>query len=344
MEQIELAGEPEQKYGWATLPFGRIGFGTAEIGNLKRAVSEADANAALHAAADAGITFFDTAPGYGAGLAELRLGTFLREREDKARLIIASKAGRYLVPGEEASAPAFFAAPLPFRSQFDYSYDGIMRSVEQSLLRIGTTSLDVLFIHDLDPANHGANLETHYRAFLESGTRALDKLKREGIITYSGISVNDPTFGARMLRRYHFDVAMLASRYTMLDQSALDEFFPVAKAAETPIIAAGVFNSGILADGADPAATYDYRLASPEISQRVKTISAICERHHVSLAAASLQFTQAHPQIQCILFGTTRADRIASNKKAAAEEIPLQFWRDIKEIGAIADDAFLPPV
>ena len=343
MEQIELVSEPEQQHGWATLPFGRVGFGTAEIGNLKSAISEANANAVLHAAADAGITFFDTAPGYGAGLAELRLGTFLREREDRNHLVIASKAGRYLVPGEETSARALFAAPLPFRSQFDYSYDGIMRSVEQSLLRIGVTSLDLLFIHDLDPANHGANLETHYRAFLNSGSRALDQLKREGTITYSGISVNDPTFGARMLRRYHFDVAMLASRYTLLDQSAAEEFLPVAEAAETPIIAAGVFNSGILADGAAPAATYDYHLASPEMRQRVLNLSAICERHKVSLAAASLQFTQAHPQIQCLLLGTSRADRIASNKQAAVEVIPLQFWQDIKAIGAIPKDAICPP-
>lgn len=309
----------------------RLGMGCAEIGNLHRAIGEAEAYAVLEAARTAGITLFDTAPGYGKGLSELRTGAFLRDRPGEG-LTCSTKVGRYLVPGTGQNARDFFAAPLPFEGRFDYSYDGVMRSFEQSLLRLGMTSVDRLFVHELDGGNHGDALETHCRALLDSGLRALDELRRAGDTRQIGLAVNQPDVGARLLRDAAFDVALLASRYTLIDQSALDDFLPAALERNVEVIAGGVFNSGILATGAAPGARYDYVEANAAVTARVAAIEAACRRHGVPLAAAALQFTLAHPAITTALIGTSRPERIGENVTALACPIPEALWDELAEL------------
>lgn len=318
-----------------------LGMGCAEIGNLHRAIDEAEARAVLEAAVAAGMTLFDTAPGYGNGLSELRTGAFLREHRG-AGLKLSTKVGRYLVPGRGTNERDFFAAPLPFEGRFDYGYDGVMRSFEQSLLRLGVTSVDMLFVHDLDAGNHGDGVEAHYRTLMNGGMRALDELRRTGAACRIGAAVNEPDIGTRMLRDGAFDTALLASRYTLIDQSALNDFLPLAQARGIDVIVGGVFNSGILATGATPGARYDYVEADAGIAARVAAIEALCLRHAAPIAAAALQFTLAHPTITTVLIGTSRAQRIASNRAALAHRIPLDLWSDLQAADLIRKDAPIP--
>ncbi len=319
----------------------RLGMGCAEIGNLHRAIDEAEARAVLDAAADAGITLFDTAPGYGNGLSELRTGAFLRDRAGTG-LSVSTKVGRWLVPGAGGGGRDFFAAPLPFEARFDYGYDGIMRSFEQSLLRLGRSSVDMLFVHDLDAANHGDALETHCRALLDGGLRALDELRCAGDARRIGVAVNEPAIGARVLRDAAFDIALLASSYTLIDQPALDAFLPLAQTRGVEIVIGGVFNSGILATGATPGARYDYVEADARIAARVDAIERVCRGRGVPLAAVALQFALAHPAVSTVLIGTSRAERIAANTAALACQIPAALWTDLKAAGLLRTDAPVP--
>jgi D-threo-aldose 1-dehydrogenase len=312
----------------------RLGLGCAEIGNLYRALSEAEAYAVLDAGRAAGITLFDTAPGYGNGLSEIRAGAYLRDHPG-AGLRLSTKVGRYLVPGKGRNTRDFFAAPLPFEGRFDYSYDGVMRSFEQSLLRLGMTSVDMVFVHDLDTGNHGDALEHHYHALIDGGLRALDELRRAGDARAIGAAVNEPAIGARMLADGAFDVALLASRYTLLDQSALDAFLPAAQARDVTVIAGGVFNSGILATGARPGARFDYGVAGADVVARVGRIEAVCARHGVPLAAAALQFTLAHPAIAMVLVGASRPERVADTAAASVHPIPAAMWAELRDEGLV---------
>ncbi len=311
-----------------------LGFGAAEIGNLGRRLSEADAQAVLAAAWAAGFRMFDTAPGYGAGLSELRLGAFLRDQPRDA-YVLSTKVGRTCEAGE---APPGFAAPLPFAERFGYGYDAVMRSFEQSTLRLGITRFDLLLVHDLDRRNHGAAFEAHYREALDGGMRALVELRRAGDVRSVGVAVNEGDVGARMIADGDFDVALLASRYTLLEQGALAEFLPATQARGLPVLAGGVFNSGILAAGP----TYDYRPADTDILARVGALRTLCERHHVRLAAAALQFVRAHPAIGPVLIGMSRPDRAADSLALLDEAIPSGFWAELRASGLVAAMAPLP--
>lgn len=319
----------------------RLAFGGAEIGNLHRAIDEAEARAVLEAARTAGITLFDTAPGYGKGLGELRLGAFLRDHAG-AGLRLSTKVGRRLVRGAQPGAREFFAAALPFAGLFDYTYDGVMRSFEESMLRMGVTRCDELYVHDLDPGNHGEALAGHYRDLMAGGLRALAELRAAGDAGAIGVAANDAGFGARMLAEGDWDVALLAARYTLLDQSALAAFLPTAGRRGVRVMAGGVFNSGILASGAGAGARFDYRAAPAEVQARVAALQAICAGHDVALAGAAMQFALAHPAIARVLVGTSRPARIAETVAALARPIPPGFWADLRAAGAIPADAPLP--
>ncbi len=311
-----------------------LGFGAAEIGNLGRRLDEAEAQAVLAAAWAAGFRVFDTAPGYGGGLSELRLGAFLRDKPRDA-YVLATKVGRCLSAGE---APPGFAAPLPFAERFGYGYDAVMRSFEQSTLRLGITRFDLLLVHDLDRRNHGAAFEAHYRDALDGGMRALVELKRAGDVQAIGVAVNEGDVGARMIADGEFDVALLASRYTLLEQTALDEFLPVAQARGLPVLAGGVFNSGILAAGS----TYDYEPAGADILARVDRLRALSGRHRVRLAAAALQFVRAHPAIGTVLIGMSQRGRAADSLALLGEAIPPAFWAELRACALVAAMAPLP--
>lgn len=324
--------------GAAAIP--RIGFGTAEIGNLHGALTEAEAQRTLAAAADAGIGFYDCAPGYGAGLSELRLGAFLRDRP-RDSYVVSTKIGR-IFAADAAAPPGLFAGPLPFRATFDYSYGGVMRSFEQSTLRMGLTRIDMLFVHDLDRRNHGAAFEEQYRSALDGGMNALAELRRAGDIGMIGAAVNEGDVGARMLADGDFGIALLASRYTLLEQDAARDFLPLARRRGIGVIAGGVFNSGILATGATPGARYDYVAADAGVLARVDRLQEVARRHGVALPAAAMQFVLAHPAIVALLIGSARPERIARNVAALAAPIPDEFWSELLALGLLAAGSPVP--
>jgi D-threo-aldose 1-dehydrogenase len=319
----------------------RLSFGGAEIGNLHRALDEAQARAPMAAATAAGINLYDTAPGYGSGLSEMRVGAFLRDRP-AGSFVLSTKIGRYFVPGRGKRKREFFCAPLPFEARFNYTYDGVMRSFEQSQLRLGMTRVDILLVHELDNGNHGEALAGHYRDMMDGGMKALAELRDAGDVTLLGAAVNQPEIGTAMLVDGDFDVALAASRYTLLDQSSLHTLHARAIERGVRIVAGGIFNSGILATGAREGALYDYVPAEAAITARVAQIAAVCARHGVPIAAAALQFALAHPAVASALIGTSRAERIAQNVALLAIAIPADLWRELREAGLIDAEAPTP--
>jgi D-threo-aldose 1-dehydrogenase len=323
------------------LAVSELGFGAAEIGNLHRMLSDEEAHAVLTAAADAGVTLFDTAPFYGHGLSELRLGQFLRGRPSGG-YILSTKVGRYMTPPGAEPTPSVWASPLNFAPVFDYSYDGTMRSLEQSRMRLGLPTPDIVFIHDLDRRNHGSNFDAQFRIATGGVIRALHALRASGDVGAIGVATNEGDVGAMLLNEGDFGCALLAGRYTLLDQTALVDFMPVAKARGVKLILGGVFNSGILATGARDGALHDYAPASEPVMRRVRALSAICDRYGAPLAAAAIQFAKAHPSVASVLVGASRAITMARAIEALHAPIPGDLWRELSQAGLIAPDAPLP--
>ena len=335
---MTIAGRPSLH---AVCRAGPLGFGAAEIGNLKWRLSESEAEATLAAAWEAGFRIFDTAPGYGAGLSELRLGAFLRDKP-RDDYILSTKIGRCFTATSEPPRSGVFAAPLPFIEHVGYGYDAVMRSFEQSTLRSGFTRFDLLLVHDLDRRNHGAAFEGHYRDALDGGMRALGELRSAGDVGSVGVAVNESDVGTQMIADGDFDVALLASRYTLLEQTALTNFLPAAHARGLPVLAGGIFNSGILASVPALGATYDYRPAGCDILERVDRLRALCDRHGVKLAAAALQFVLAHPAVDAVLIGMSQPDRAAAGVALLEQSIPPAFWTALRAEGLVAEAAPLP--
>jgi D-threo-aldose 1-dehydrogenase len=319
-----------------------FGFGTAELGNLYRDVSEHEARGALEAAWDNGIRFFDTSPFYGAGLSELRLGAFLRSLPRGSEYTLATKVGRWLRRPVDPAYWSPFAAGLPFEPVFDYSYDGAMKSFEQSVQRLGILKPGILFIHDLDRRNHGDQFEARYAEAREGCFAALTELKRAGDIEAIGIAINEADTGTRMLADGDFDCALLAGRYTLLEQSALHQFLPAAARSGVEVCLGGVFNSGILASGARNGAVYDYQAAGADVLERVTLIESVCVSHGVPIATAALQFAAAHPGVAAVLIGSSRAARITANIEALSRPLPPALWDDLRTRGLIDAAAPVP--
>jgi D-threo-aldose 1-dehydrogenase len=303
-----------------------LAFGSAEIGNLHRAVSEQQAQQTLHAAADSGVTLFDTAPAYGNGLSELRLGQFLRSRP-RTSYVLSTKVGNYMVAPSHGTPPgrSVFASPLPFEKIFDYTYDGTMRALEQSRLRLGLLRPDIVFIHDLDRRNHGNALPEQMRIAQNGACRALDELRRSGDIGAAGIAVNEADTGAMLLGEWNFDCALLAGCYTLLDQTADASFLPAARKAGIPVIAASVFHSGILAGGA----TFNYAAPAAGTMQRVRMLDALCARHEIPLAALALQFAARRRGIASVVVGASRPETISRSAAALMAAIPDGLWEEL---------------
>jgi D-threo-aldose 1-dehydrogenase len=305
----------------------RLGFGAAEIGNLHRAVPDHQAQETLLEAARAGITLFDTAPSYGNGLSELRLGQFLRG-QPAGSYVLSTKIGKYMAAPPAGTPPSHsvFAAPLPFNTVFDYSYEGTMRALEQSRLRLGLLRPDIVFIHDLDRRNHGDALPGQVRIALAGACRALDELRRSGDIGSAGIAVNEADTGTALLKEWDFDCALMAGCYTLLDQSAQATFLPAAQAAGVPVLAASVFNSGILAGGA----TFRYAPPEPAIAERVKLLTPICARHATPLAAVALQFAASHPAIASVIVGASTPAHVQRSAAALNAPVPAALWEELQ--------------
>ena len=304
-ERVPLGGSP--------LRVTRLGLGCAPLGNLFTAISEAQAEATINAAWAAGVRWFDTAPLYGHGLSEQRLGRALRRRP-RAEYVLATKVGRRLVPGTDPDT--VFAAVPPLRPIFDFSYDGTLRAFDDSLARLGLDRIDVLHVHDPDAYEADA---------VDGAFRALRRLRDEGAIGAVGAGMNQAPMLARFVRGGLVDCVLVAGRYSLLDQSALADLLPAAEAAGVAVIAAGIFNSGLLADPR-PGATFDYTPAPPELIARARSIAAVCESRGVSLRAAALQFPTLHPVVTTVLVGARSPGEIEENARLFATELPDELW------------------
>lgn len=300
--------------GKTDLQVSEISFGCAPLGNLYRPVTEEAAHEVLAAAWDAGIRFFDTAPHYGGGLAEERLGRFLgtKNRDD---YVISTKVGRILhrVPKEEAEDHAFVDAH-PIRLEYDYSGDGIMRSLEASHKRMRLDRFDILFVHDIGEFTHGKEKNAgHMKAFRDSGIRKLNDLRDQGVIKAWGVGVNEVEVLLDIMKLTHLDCILMAGRYSLLDRSAERDLLPLCRERGTSFIIGGVFNSGILATGPVPGATFNYMEANDEVKARVGKMQDVAKAAGTDLATAALQFPFQEPVVASVLLGTTKASSLKRN-------------------------------
>ena len=319
---------------WQTRRIGRtdlhvtsLGLGTATMSGSRVKVSREEGEALIQAAWDAGIRYVDTAPFYGVGAAERRAGDTLRDKP-RDEWVLSTKVGRLLRPAGETMVTADGRMkPLPFDVDYDYSYDGIMRSVEHSYQRLGLARIDILYVHDIGTYQHGAEHPRHMQALRDSGYRALEALKRSGAVSAFGIGVNEKAVLIEALNFANWDVFLLAGRYTLLEQEPLDDLLPMCIARGTSIVVGGPLNSGILA-GRD---TWNYHAAPPEIVARVNAIRAVCDSHGVSLPAAALQFPLAHPAVAAIIPGPRSAAEFHENVGLMRQPIPAALWAELRE-------------
>ncbi|MGA0607379.1 aldo/keto reductase [Phenylobacterium sp. VNQ135] len=311
-----------------------LGFGAAPIGNMNRALTEAEAEAALSAAWSAGIRYFDTAPLYGHGLSEIRLGRLLRG-QPRAAFVVSSKVGRVLEPCPPGMQDAgIYVDVPPVRVRFDYTYEGVMRAFEGSLQRLGLDRIDILYVHDVDAHTHGseAAAEARIRELLDrGGWRALDELRRTGAVGAIGAGVNACRPCEILLEAADPDVFLLAGRFTLLDRSAAAELLPACQARGVGVVVGGPYNSGVLATGAVPGARFDYAPAPPEILARVRALEAICREFGVRLADAALQFPLRHAAVISVIPGGQTADEVSRNSKGFEAPLPAALWSALEQ-------------
>lgn len=327
---------------------GRLGFGAGSIGNLYRALPDEDARDAVTSAWNAGLHYFDTAPHYGFGLSEKRLGAALAAIDPHETAIISTKVGRRLdpvPPGTDLSVPRqAFVTPEPYESVFDYSYDAVMRSFEASRHRLRRERIDILYAHDLGRMAHGDDHPRRFAEFMEGGYRALSELRAAGVVGAIGLGVNETAVCEEVLAVGEIDVVLLAGRYTLLEQEALATFLPLCEQRDVKIVLGGPYNSGILAKGVRHGGEvhYDYQPAPAHIVQRVGAIEDVCAAHGVPLAAAALQFPLAHPQVVSVIPGMNSPRQVAEAITLMDTAIPPSLWRDLKDRGLIRADAPIP--
>lgn len=313
--------------GKTDLQVTEISFGCAPLGNLYRPVTEETAQEVLAAAWDAGIRFFDTAPHYGGGLAEERLGRFLKTKQ-RDDFVISTKVGRILhrVPKEEAEDHAFVDAH-PVRLEYDYSGDGIMRSLEASHKRMGLDRFDILFVHDIGEITHGKEKNAeHMKAFRESGIKCLNDLRDQGVIKAWGLGVNEVEVLLEVMKTTHLDCILMAGRYSLLDRSAERELLPLCRERGTSFIIGGVFNSGILATGPVPGATFNYAEANDDVRSRVARMQEVAVAAGTDLATAALQFPFLEPVVASVLLGTTRVSSLRRNMASLEKRLDKSMF------------------
>jgi D-threo-aldose 1-dehydrogenase len=319
----------------------RVGFGGAPLGNLFAPIPEPDAIRTVAAAYDAGIRYFDTAPLYGRGRSELRIGAALRGRpRDSFRL--STKVGRLLRPIARRPPDDAYTDMPPFEVEYDYSEDGARQSLDESLERLGLDRVDTLFIHDIDRWTHGDAQPARFREAMGGAYRALRRFRAAGVVSAIGIGVNEWEVCQQAAEAGDFDGFLLAGRYTLLEQEALTSFLPLCERRGLFVVIGGPFNSGILATGAVAGATYNYRPAPPEILARVARIEAVCRRHSVPLAAAALQFPLAHPAVRSVIPGARSTDEVRANLALLQAAIPGALWADLRTAGLLRPDAPTP--
>lgn len=313
-----------------------LGLGTAALGGLFSPVDEPTATDTVDTAVNAGIRYVDTAPFYGFTLSEHRVGTAFR-RHGRDQFTLSTKVGRLMHPAK-AGRPAdeAWVAPLPFEPHFDYTYDGVMRSYEDSLQRLGTDRIDILLMHDIGAVTHGHDAHPALmRQAMEGGARAMHALRDAGAVKAIGLGVNEWEVCAEAFGHGDWDVFLLAGRYTLLEQTVLDRFFPECQRRGTSIVIGGPFNSGILAGGG----TYDYASAPDDVRARVDQLDGVCREHGVPLAAAALQFVLRHPIVASVIPGARSAGEMRQNLDGLLVDIPDLLWRDLRDAGLLHPDA-----
>lgn len=303
------------------LEVSRLALGTAAFGGLFASVPDQQCSDTLHAAIDAGINFIDTAPHYGKGRSEMRIGAALKGA-NRDSLVISTKIGRLLVPSTTDIDDFFLDADNTVERKFDFSAAGVRASFESSLQRLGVDSIDILFIHD--PDNHADDAVLN--AYPE-----LERMRSEGLIKAIGIGMNQTAIPSRLICETDIDIVLIAGRYSLLDQSAADELLPLALKRGVDVIAAGVFNSGILANPVR-GATYDYTPASDELIARAQRIREVLDGHHVSLTGAAMQFPLQHPAVKSVLVGCRSVEEVATNVEEFDKEIPNMVWEDLVSV------------
>jgi D-threo-aldose 1-dehydrogenase len=318
-----------------------LGLGCGPFGNLLADAADADLHAASAAARGAGVTYFDTAPFYGHGLSEHRIGECLR-RVPRDAFVLSTKVGRLLKPDQSAVTQGPFASTLPFATVFDYSYDGAMRSVEDSLQRLGLARIDIVHIHDVNRKWQGDLIEQRYAESMRGAYRALEKLRAAGTIRAIGVGVNDPDILVRYATDGDFDCFMLAGRYTLIDTTALPALMPVCERKRIGILLAAPLSSGILATGAIAGAKHWYTDAPPDVLERVRRIQDVCGRHRVPLLAAALQFPLAHPALASVVVGMRSAGEVTDAAAALRHPIPADLWRELRHEGLLDAAAPVP--
>ena len=314
---------PTRPVGRSGLEVTVLGFGGVQVGDYFVRMPEAVARATIEEAWAQGVRYFDTAPRYGSGLSEHRIGSVLRDRP-RSDFVLSTKTGRNLIPDAETTDSDRLG--LPFRQVPDLSRDGTLRGVEQSLHRLGLSRIDMMYIHALEPREYGEEYESRFCEAMAGTWPALASLRDEGVIRGIGAGINETEAAARLMRETDLDCMMLAGRYTLIDQSGLDEVLPLAAARGVSIVIGAPFNSGILATGDGPDARYWNRPPPPDVRDKVATLARLCDELAIPMAAAALQFPLAHPQVASVVPGVSSAEEVASNADLLRRTISADFW------------------
>jgi D-threo-aldose 1-dehydrogenase len=327
--------------GGRRLDFTVPGFGSAPLGNYLRPLTEEDCDATLATAWDSGMRYFDTAPLYGLGLAEMRVGRLLRQK-NRDEFTLSTKVGRILEPCEPDEVNGMFFVETPqVRFVYDYSYDGIMRSYEESLQRLGVDRVDILYVHDICAFVHGGRegSEARIQELINlGGWKALTELRDSGTVSAIGAGVNEWQPCARLLELVDPDIFLLAGRYTLLEQDPIDHLFPQCAEKNAAIVIGGPYNSGILAG----LTTYNYADAPEDIVSRVRAIDAVCRAHDVPLIRAALHFVVAHPLVASVIPGGQNVAETKQNASLLGEPVPPALWDELKEKKLIHPEAPTP--
>ena len=337
-----LSTLPRRHLGRTGLEVSVLGFGTAPLGDLYTRLNDSTAIATAERAFALGINLLDTSPLYGHGLAEHRSGAAIR-RVPRQKIVVSTKVGRWMDPFHGRGDGSGFVGGQPHQAVIDYSYDGTMRSVEQSLLRLGIERLDMLLIHDVDVWTHGIDaIEDRFREAMAGAYVALDRLRRERVVAGIGVGVNEAEMCVRFAQAGSFDTMLLAGRYSLLEQPALAEFLPLAEKQGIGVMLGGVFNSGILATGAVSGAKYNYKDAPPHILAKVAEIERVCKVHKVALPTAALHFALGHPAVASVVLGAQNPQEVERNVAAVSSRVPAALWRDLKAERLLDAEAPIP--
>ncbi len=326
-----------RRIGRTELEVTEVSFGGAALGGLYRACPREQAMETLAAAWDGGIRYFDVAPWYGLGLAERRFGDFLRDKPEN-EWVLSTKVGRLLRPVPTGTVPDYsYVDALSFDADYDYSYDGIMRSVEFSYARLGLNRIDILYVHDLGGYTHGAAKNAALqKQFLDGGIKALEDLKSSGAIKAFGLGVNEVPVCLDVMRNADIDCILMAGRYTLLDRSAVAELLPLCRAKGTSLVVGGVFNSGILATGPVPGSHFDYMPATDDVLAKVAAMEKIAVKHGVPLAAPALQFPLRDPLVSSVLIGTAKPSSLQRNIELFEPALPDTIFPEFDTVTLVA--------